>query len=172
MKSLGQAIFLLIICVLSIPAQQKSLPRFENYEVSLYQGKVHLPKWIRRASEGEWRDDLGKLVASPEVNFAGRYFVAAHSCGTGCRYYTMTDLSSGRKLEALNNFAAAEPPPKTPDGYEYLTILYYRSNSKMLVAQYLVDLKNGRNQCREQTFLFANGKLKPITKTRRNCRKF
>ena len=76
MESLGRAIFLLIICVLSIPAQ-KDLPRFENHEVSLYKGKVHLPKWISRISEGEWRDDLGKLVESPEVNFAGKYFVAA-----------------------------------------------------------------------------------------------
>ncbi len=92
MKFVAQTIFFLIICVSSIPAQG-NLPRFEDYEVSLHRGKTHLPKWIRRVSEGEWRDDLGKLVESPQVNFAGKYFVAAHSCGTGCRYYTMTDLS-------------------------------------------------------------------------------
>ncbi len=171
MKSLGQAIFLSIICVFSISAQDNP-PRFEDYEVSLYRGNTHLPKWIRRGSEDEWRDDLGKLVDSPEVNFAGKYFVAAHSCGTGCRYYTLTDLSSGRELKALDDFTTAEPPPKTSDGYEYLTILYYRHNSKMLVAQYLVDLKQGREQCRERAFLFENGKLKPITKTRRKCREF
>jgi hypothetical protein len=171
MKSLGQAIFLLIICVFSISAQD-NLPRFEDYAVSLYQGNTHLPKWIRRGSNDEWRDDLGKLVDSPEVNFAGKYFIAAHSCGTGCRYYTLTDLSSGRELKALDHFTTAEPPPKTSDGYEYLTILYYRANSKLLVAQYLVDLKRGREQCRERDFLFENGKLKPITGTRRKCREF
>ena len=79
MKSLGQAIFLLILCVLSIPAQD-NLPRFEDYEVSLYRGNTHLPNWIRRGSDDDWRDDLGKLVDSPEINFAGRYFVAVHSC--------------------------------------------------------------------------------------------
>lgn len=169
MKSLAHVIFLLIICVFSISAQDNS-PRFEGYNVSLYQGKIHLPEWIRRASEGEWRDEPGKLVQSPVVNFAGKYFVAAHSCGTGCRYYTMTDLSSGRELQALNNFATAEPTPETSDGYEYLTILYYRPNSKMLIAQYLVDLQQGRQQCRERVFLFENTKLKPITGTKRKCR--
>lgn len=170
-KTFGQAIFLLAIFVLSIAAQN-DLPRFEDHNVSLYRGDAHLPKWISRGNEGEWRDDLGKLVDSPEVNFAGKYFAAVHSCGTGCRYYTLTDLSSGRELKALDIFTTAEPRPRTSDGFEYLTILYYRYDSKMLVAQYLVDLKRGREQCRERSFLFHNGRLKPISKTSRKCREF
>ncbi len=148
------------------------MPRFENYKVPLYQGKIHLPKWIKRVSDDEWRDNLGKLVEPPNINFGGKYFVAVHSCGTGCRYYTLTDLSSGRELKALDDFTTAEPPPKTSDGFEYLTVLYNRPDSKMLVAQYNVDLRQGKSQCRERAFLFEDGKFKPITKTKYRCGKF
>ena len=76
----------------------QSSPRFEDYQVAVSTGTIHQPKWIRHIGGDEWRDDMGKLVDPPEINFAGKYFVAVHSCGTGCRYYTMTDLSSGRAL--------------------------------------------------------------------------
>jgi hypothetical protein len=104
--------------------------------------------------------------------FARKYYVVAHSCGTGCRYYTMTDLSSGRELDLLNAFASTEPLPKTSDGREYLTILYYRYNSKLLIAQYLVDFDSEKEKCRERSFLFEGGKLKPITKIKYKCSKF
>jgi hypothetical protein len=163
MKILKHIIFLFIVCT-TVSAQQKSSPRFEDYKTSLFKGKIHTPKWIKKISDGEWRDDLGKLVESPEVNFARKYYVAAHSCGTGCRYYTMTDLSSGRELELLDNFASTEPLPKTSDGRQYLTILYYRYNSRLLIAQYLVDFDSEKEKCRERAFLFESGRLKPITK--------
>ncbi len=51
-------------------------PRFEDYEVAIYKGTIHRPKWIRRAADDEWRDELGKLVEPPEINFAGKYFVS------------------------------------------------------------------------------------------------
>lgn len=170
MKTLGSAFVLLISSVLSILAQD-DLPHFADHKVSLYQGKTLLPKWIGRGNQGEWRDGLGKLVDAPEVNFAGKYFVAVHSCGNGCRYYTLTDLSSGRELNALDVFAAGENPPKTSDGHEYISILYYRPDSRMLVAQYLIDPQRGLEQCRERTFVFQSGRLRPITGTRQQCTK-
>ncbi len=170
MKTSGAVFVILFFCFLSIAAQD-ARPRFEYYKVSRYQGRVHLPKWIQRSSSGEWRDDAGKLEDPPEVNFAGRYYIGVHSCGTGCRYYTMTDLSSGRELKALFPFSTAEPPPKTRDGFEYLAILYYQADSKLIVAQYLIDLGQ-RSECRERAFVVENGRVKPITKTRRSCSTF
>ncbi len=172
MKFLTKIICILIVCVPAISAQQKTSPRFEDYQVSKFKGKIQRPKWIKKFSEGEWRDDLGKLVEPPDITFAGKYYVAAHSCGTGCRYYTMTDLSSGRELQSLDNFSSAEPLPKTSDGREYLTILYYRPDSKMLVAQYLVDFDSEKESCRERSFIFERGKIKPITSTKYKCSKF
>ena len=95
-------------------------PQFNDYETRVYSGTIHPPKWIRLVGNNEWRDDLGKLVEAPEVNFAGKYFVSAHSCGTSCRRYTMSDLSSGRELGILKAFDAAEPAPKTREGHPYV----------------------------------------------------
>jgi len=161
----------LILCMLSTPLLADALPRFEDYEVSVYLGAIHPPKWIRRVASDEWRDDLGKLVEPPEINFAGKYFLAVHSCGTGCRYYTLTDLSSGRDLDVLRDFDTVEPLPKTRDGHEYMTELFSRPNSRMLVAQYHVKLSQGSEECRERAFLFEDEKLKSITNTRRVCRR-
>ena len=150
----------------SLAAQSSS--RFEDYEVPVYTGAIHRPKWIRHVGGDEWRDNLGKLVDPPEVNFAGKYFVVVHSCGTGCRYYTMTDLSSGRALDLLKDFGAAEPPPKTRDGYPYVTDLITRANSKLLVAQYHVELPSGE-ECRERAFVSNGERITPINNTRRTC---
>ncbi len=175
MKFLIQSSLILVFLVFSISAQEEEekLPRFENYEVPLYQGKIHLPKWIKFDKEYDfWRDDLEKAVDDPKINFAGKYFITAHSCGTQCAYYTITDLASGRDLRVLDVFSYAEPTPKTSDGYEYFTDLFYRPNSGMLIVQYQVDLGDRNFQCRERLFLFEAGKLKPITQTRRECGKF
>lgn len=163
---------LLLVCVLAGGAfAQKALPRFEDYQVPVYRGATRPPKWIRHIGN-VWRDNLGKLVEPPEINFAGKYFIVAHSCGTGCRYYTLTDLSLGRDLKVLGMFTTAEPPPKTRDGQSYLTELFSRPNSKMLVAQYHIELRQSGEECRERVFMFEGVRLKPATRTRRACREF
>lgn len=150
-----------------------ALPRFEDYPAAPYRGPVHPPVWLRRGDGGEPRDDLGKLVEDPSVNFAGRFFVCVHSCGTGCRYYTLTDLSTGRDLDLLEMFMTAEPPPKTRDGREYLTELFSRPDSRLLFAQYHIGLYRGEEEeCRERVFLLEGLSLKPLTATRRGCSKF
>src|SRR5438128_1660159 len=100
-------LIILVVCIVSAQGNslQESLPRFEEYRVPLYRGAIHRPKWIHHGSTGEWRDRLEKLVDEPEINFAGKYFIAIHSCGTGCAYYTLTDLSSGRDLNLLDDFS-------------------------------------------------------------------
>jgi hypothetical protein len=143
-------------------------PRFEDYPARTYTGTIHRPKWIRHVTGTEWRDNLNKLVSPPEVNFAGQYFVSVHSCGTFCRYYTMTDLSSGRELDLLKDFAAGEPTPKTREGYPYITDLETRANSKLLVAHYVIQAPGG-DECRERAFVLNNGKVTPVTGTRRTA---
>ena len=155
--ALAIAIVLAFIATLSAQSQ----PGFEDYPVAVYTGAMHWPKWIRHIGTDEWRDELNKLVERPEVNFAGKYFVSVHSCGTSCRYYTMTDLSSGRELSLLKDF-------KTREGHSYVTDLLTRANSKLLVAQYRVDSSRAE-ECRERIFVFEDEKITPLTNTRRNC---
>ena len=95
---------------------------------------------------------MGKAVARPEINFAGKYYVGIHSCGTGCRYYSLTDLSTGADLTALRIFASAEPLPVTRDGYPYVTYLEFRSDSRMLIAHYVIAGPAG-DLCRERFFV-------------------
>ena len=146
-------------------------PRFEDYEVKLYAGPIHQPKWIRRGPAGEWRDDQSKLVEPLEINFSGKYFLSVHSCGTGCRYYRMTDLSSGHELDLLKVFDSGEPSLKTREGFTYVTDLMTRPNSRLLVAQYRIDSPRGE-ECRERAFVFNATKLTPITGTRKSCTQY
>ena len=83
----------------------------------------------------------------------------------------MTDLTSGRALDLLKDFGAAETPPKTRDGYSYLTDLITRANSKLLVAQYHVELRDGE-ECRERAFVFDGEKIAPVNNTRRTCTQY
>ena len=165
MKSI--TLLLTFLC-LTLQVTSQTSPRFEDYEVVIYRGTIHNPKWIRHVGNDDWRDELGKLAGPPEINFAGKYFVSVHSCGTGCRYYTMTDLSSGRELDLLKDFGAAEPPPKTREGYRYVTDLVTRANSKLIVAQYRIDSPRGE-ECRERAFILEGEKITPVTNTRRSC---
>ena len=153
---------------LTLQVTCQTSPRFEDYEVAIYRGAIHSPKWIRRAADADWRDELGKLVEPPEINFAGKYFISVHSCGTGCRYYTLTDLSSGRELDLLKDLGATEPPRTTRKGYPYVTDLVTRANSKLLVAQFRVETPRGE-ECRERAFILEAEKLTPVTNTRRSC---
>jgi hypothetical protein len=167
------AISTLLLITSTLTAQSRHLPQFEDYQVPLYRGEIRLPRWIRHVARNEWRDELNKLVIPPEINFAGRYFLAVHSCGTGCRYYTMTDLSTGLDLdEVLRDFTTAEPPPRTREGYPYITDLFSRPNSRMLIAQYHIEISEGNEECRGRVFVFENERLRPITNTRRGCRQF
>jgi hypothetical protein len=162
---------LLIFLSLTLQVTGQTSARFEEYGVAIYRGTIHRPKWIRRVADDEWRDELGKLVEPPEINFAGKYFVSVHSCGTECRYYTMTDLSSGRELDLLKDFDAVEPQPKTREGYPYITDLVTRANSKLLVGQFHIDSPRG-DECRERAFILEGEKIMPVTNTRRSCTKY
>ena len=150
--------------------------RFEDYRTKVYRGVKHSPKWIHRAENDCPRDELGKCISDePRINFAGKYFVSVHSCGTGCRYFRLTDLSTGRELRSLRIFDSTEPLPKTADGFPYVVELITKPFSRLLVAQYHIDLGAGvnnssRTNCRERSFLLDQAVIKPLTKIRPSCR--
>lgn len=152
-------------------ATSTTTPRFEDFVSSRYSGPIVTPKGMKRVNANEWRNDMGKLIEPPAINFAGKYSIALNSCGSGCRYFTLTDLSNGKSLPALSVFSAAEPAPTTKEGYTYITDLVGRPGSYMLVAQYQVDNPKGL-ECRERIFTFEGEALKPITITKSGCTVF
>ena len=166
-------IFLVTIFSLTAFAQSHQEDvKFSMYPAKVYKGQISIPSYYVR-SEGVWRDELGKQTAPPAINFGGKYFVGLHSCGTDCRYYTLTDLSTGKNLNSLDIFSSdGEKPSKTKDGRTYVTDLVTRANSMLVVAQYHVN-EGFRNpaECRQRFFLFDSNakKLDPVTGTINHC---
>ena len=94
MKSLTTTIFLLIAFVVSTAAQQKGLPRFEDYPVrESFTGKT-APLKLTGASARKYRSAL-RESAKAGVNFAGHYIVAEWGCGTDCHSFAIIDAKTG-----------------------------------------------------------------------------
>ena len=153
-------------CILSPAWCQTREFQFEQFPAKVYQGPVKIPDGLHKDGQGEWRDENEKWVAPPEVNFAGEYYLAAHSCGTGCRYHELVSLRTGVAIPEIAMFNTGEPPPVTRDGHSYLTILYYKPDSRLLIAQYLLDFDdpNKAETCRQRYYVLENDKLRPISK--------
>jgi hypothetical protein len=153
-------------------ADKIALPKFSEYPSEIYHGQMKIPHYDKKSDEG-WRDDMGKLVAPVEINFAGKYYIGLHSCGGGCRYYTLSDLSTGFDSNALDMFSNADGrPQRISDGREYISSLASHADSKMLVAQYHIAQSSiSTGECRERIFvLSADGKsIKPVTGTLKFC---
>src|SRR6185437_16974081 len=92
-----------------VPVKPSRQFSFEQFYVPLYRGPLKIPEDVHKDAEGVWRDSSEKGVADLEVNFAGEYYLSAHSCGTSCRYYTLNDLRSGREFSDVSMFDAGEP---------------------------------------------------------------
>lgn len=167
--------FMLAYGIISVPSTgfaQKRRPEFDNYLVPVYSGKQHVPNDYSVAA-GVWRDQFGKIVNEPRINFSGRYFVALHSCGAECRYFSIIDLSEGVSLGILDMFATTDPPKRTLEGDSYITDLITQGNSGLIIAQYRVKLdREGREECREKSFVFDGKRIMGITGTEVGCREF
>lgn len=156
----------------ALAADRHEKPKFSDFPVPLYVGAKHIPKYYKRTGD-TWTDDEGKQVGSPTVNFAGRYHVGLHSCGAECRYYTLSDLATGRDSNALDGFwSRGDEPLKTKDGRAYLTDLISRPESAMIVAHYQIDESaTAPAECRQRIFVLnKDGEaVTPITPTIHGC---
>jgi hypothetical protein len=131
---------------------------FSGLEVGIYTGKLMLPTGYV-VVDGIWRDNVGKEIAEPKVNFAGKYWVGLHSCGFGCRYYSMVDLSSGTETHMLDIFSSTDPPAKTRDGHLYFSNLVTRAQSKMLIDSIPRDTRSSWNRRVQRTSFYYEGNL-------------
>jgi hypothetical protein len=145
--------------------------QFEQYPVEVYKGRIHTPKWLHKNEDGEWENELEKPAQPPQVNFAGEYDLDALSCGTGCRYYELTNLRTGVDLREISMFDGGEPLPKTKDGHPFLTVLFYKPASRLLIAEYHLDFNSPdkAETCRQRYFVLEDGKLRSISKTFMFC---
>jgi len=170
------AVSLLVIVsalqAVQLPAQTHQRQfQFEQFQAKVYQGPIKIPTGFHKDDKGEWHDENDKWVPAPEVGFAGEYYLPILSCGTGCRYHQLINLRTGKYIPEVTEFDAPEQRPVTKDGHPYLTMLYYKPDSRLLIAEYHLDFDNPNKAetCRQQYFLMTGDKLKPISKTFSFC---
>ena len=137
---------------------------FEQFPVQVYAGEFHIPEGLHQNAEGIVIDEYGRRFAPLAVGFAGRYYLTVISCGTGCRGYVLADLTTGSNISHIAMFDSGEPAPRTKDGQTYITMLYYRPDSRLLIAEYHLNLDDPKRaeSCRQRYYVLENGKLRAI----------
>jgi hypothetical protein len=145
--------------------------QFDQFQVDVYRGHLEIPREFHKDRDGLWVDESGKPALAPRVNFAGEYYLAAHSCGTCCRYYTLNNLQTGGQISQVSIFDAGDPTPTTKDGRTYVPILFFKPDSRLLIVQYEFDLCTPvkHNKCRQRYFIFEDGRFRSLSKTLRPC---
>ncbi|GEM_PF-2008493 len=130
---------------------------FKEYLVSVYQGQIIPPEgYIQK--DDIWFDDLGKAVNPPVINFAGSYNISSHSCGSGCRYYTLTNLTNGKDFsEIFANFVSGQ---ENNTAINYFIELVSKPDSNLLLARYYKKLDSEDFQ--DCYFIFKDNKIEQI----------
>jgi len=163
----------LLLCLRSVAAQSHDRKlEFDQFRVKLYRGHFKIPQEFHKDRDGLWVDGAGKPSSAPSVNFAGEYFLTAHSCGTCCRYYTLNDLRTGSEIGQVSMFDASDRAPHvTKDGHTYVPILFFKPDSRLLIVQYELDLctRDQHNQCRQRYFVFEDGRFHSVSETLSSC---
>ena len=166
-------IFALLTSAFGAKLEQKLEAKFDKYKVKeVYKGEIKIPKSYKKDEEGLYRDELGKFVSNQQqfyVNFAGKYMIVTHSCGTSCYYRTVEDLSGGVtvKIEGIEKFDNTETRPLFKDSeIGGFAKLYTREDSDLLMARYV---NFDTDVCKQEYFVLKtlkNGKkkLKSISK--------
>ena len=146
---------------------------FDKHKVKeVYKGEIKIPNSYKKDEEGLYRDKFGKFVSNQQqfyVNFAGKYMIVTHSCGTSCYYRTVEDLSAGKsvKIEGMDKFDNTETRPLFKDSeMGGFAKLYTREDSDLLMARFV---NFDTDVCKQEYFVLKtlkNGKkeLKSISK--------
>jgi hypothetical protein len=176
------AILAILMCA-RVCLAQKPVHQFEfkQFPAEVYQGKHHVPHYLRKDPDGGWIEaDTGKPAAAPAVTFAGEYDLAAYTCGTCCRFYKMTSMRTGREVNKVSMFdterisdAGEEIDAQTRDGHPYVPVLHFKPNSNLLIVQYQLDLCTigAKSTCRQRYYVFEKGEFRSISKTLPFCTK-
>ncbi|WP_322088977.1 hypothetical protein [Burkholderia sp. BCC1999] len=151
---------------------QNEVPTFSKHRADVYRGSLQIPSFARK-DEGLWRDNYGKLIGQPDVNVGGRFYIARHSCGAECRYFTLSDLSSGWESTALAEFSNnGIEPMKDIQGRTTVIDLYSRPDSFLIQAKYHAESQDGsREICNERYFVLSKdgANIRAITSMMRGC---
>lgn len=160
-KILKILILVLFCLAFSLNAKELSL-NFSSYPAKV----VNLKKIPRRdlvvTDENKYlKSRLKKLIKKRKINFAGSYSVASIGCGTGCSFWLVVDLATGKtpKDELMTVSYCNDNSPK-----RFKTILS-RADSRLL-AIVGTSTMSSNPQCMLYYYVEDNGKIKLIKKTK------
>ncbi|MBU9641860.1 hypothetical protein [Burkholderia gladioli] len=168
-------ILISLICLLTATFAHAGVLKedFSQYSAKVFTGNLVIPKYYEKTDYG-WRDDEGKSVDNPHVNFAGKYFIGRHSCGTECIYFSLSDLTTGKDYNTLDMFSSGgDSPTRTRDGRRYLTELVTKPDSRLLIARYHISASASLpEECKEKEFVLddKSGKVIATSKVSVPCK--
>lgn len=149
-----RALILGAVCLLApAVANAQSIPHdFDRYPVkSVHKGKVKLPDFRGRDKDfASYRTRITQGMKEGP-NFAGKIALIEIGCGTGCRFVSVGDVSTGRMY------------PSFPLGGEenYRLDLHYRPTSRLVVA-YWVDMAD--DKCMREDYEWTGKDFRQISK--------
>jgi hypothetical protein len=114
-------------------AQVENAPRFENFRVAVWRGRVAALNLNSHPLARKFRTVSREQIKEQGVNFAGHYSLVSVGCGTGCSISGMVDARTGRAFfpGEFTGWTSIVGDYEIPDGEEQWT---YRANSKLLRA--------------------------------------
>lgn len=164
LKFLKMYVIIYVIFIVNIPNYVFADDFFKKTQVNnIYNGKIILPHdYQNDKSSGIIRDAAYKMV-DVTLNFAGKYSIVRHSCGAGCMYITLIDLSSGNEdYDLFSKFSLNEINTFQIDGEKYITYPVSVKESYGVIMKYIPDIDG--NLCYEQKFILQNNKLVEYSK--------
>jgi hypothetical protein len=108
-----------------VPAvAQEQAPRFEDYRVSTWRGKMAPLKLQSHPLARKYRTLIRQQMRDEGVNFAGRYTVASMGCGTGCSITSIVDARTGdayfpKQLSGWTGIVGDYDPPENEDPWTF-----------------------------------------------------
>lgn len=129
-------------------------PVFENYSVSVYQGKH--ANLILNSKTKLYKTSF-RALQRENVNFAGHYVVNFIGCGAGCALGIGFNVKTGNTLFLpFGSISGCELKD------EYIDQEYeYRADSRLIIS---TGLHDGENQCSVKYFIENEGEFLLLTK--------
>jgi hypothetical protein len=115
------------------PAQEAGAPRFEDYSVAVWRGRVAPLNLVSHKLARRYRTLLRQQQREEGVNFAGHYTLAAVGCGTGCSVTAIIDARTGRAYfpKELEGWTSIVGDYEFAEGEDVRT---FRASSRLLRA--------------------------------------
>jgi hypothetical protein len=133
--NLDRLVWCILLCFAALTAveAQEQTPRFEDYRVSVWRGKMAPINLQSHPLARKYRTLIRQQMRDEGVNFAGRYTLASMGCGTGCLMTAIVDARTGnayfpKQLFGWTGIVGDYDPPENEDPWTF------HSTSRLLRA--------------------------------------